>query len=186
MKQNCPSKFLECFKLCFITYLYISNIYSQPVSIKSVFKDETIKNPDSMELTLINEEERGIKDSPTAVSMSSNALTSLEEKPTIKPLPSETITTNSFQGVNVQTLQFNNLPKIESDVVLNFEGNLEVKNTFKKQNEELCSKKISEIKQVIEEQLKRSVYKVECTEPEFQRIDGSKMQYVSKATVTFY
>ena len=62
----------------------------------------------------------------------------------------------------------------------------EIKNQQKKYNEELCGQKLNEMKQLVESQLKRSIYKVECSEPEFRRIDGQKMQFTSKAMITFF
>lgn len=180
--KNAQFKFLF-----YILFLLSANyVLAQPVNIKTVFREGESNLTESMELKLIKEEERGIQDNPTTVSMSSNALSSEERSNNTSTPSTDVMNNNSFQGISAQSLQFNNLPKIVSEVINNFEGGLEVKNSFKKQNEELCSKKIDEIKQVVAEQLKRSVYKVECSEPEFQRLDGTKMQYISKATVTFY
>jgi hypothetical protein len=156
---------------------HLSLVFSQPVALTTVI------GPSDMELKLIQEQERS--ESLEKVSLDATKLT--QESETLKPEtnnPTVNIIANNQAGVSA--LQFDNLPKIVSEIVSNFEGNFETKNQQKKQNEELCSQKLNEMKLLVESQLKRSVYKVECSEPEFHRIDGQKMQFTSKATITFF
>jgi len=155
--------------------------FAQPVAIT------TVLGPTDMELKLIQEQERNEKEN---VSMDQSQIKTNQQPSEVEALdhqaahPTVNVIANNQAGISA--LQFDNLPKIVSEIVSNFEGNFEMKNQHKKQNEELCSLKLNEMKQLVESQLKRSVYKVECTEPEFNRIDGQKMQFTSKASITFY
>lgn len=160
-------------KFKFITFfiawiVLLESAIAQPVAITSVFESN------DMELKFIKEEERQEKVSMNEMGQVGGNINS-----------AVTVTANN-QTTTGSTLQFDNLPKIISEVVSSFEGSFEIKNQQKKQNEELCGQKLNEMKQLVESQLKRSVYKVECSEPEFQRFDGQKMQFTSKATITFF
>ncbi len=160
-------RYVNFTKLFILILVIAQSIHAQPVAIT------TIIAPNDMELKLINEQERDEK-----VSMSEVGPSEGQVNPTINTIA------NNQAGTSA--LQFDNLPKIVSEITNNFEGSFEVKNQQKKKNEELCGQKLNEMKQLVESQLKRSIYKVECTEPEFARLDGQKMQFSSKATITFF
>ena len=140
-----------------------------------------------MELKLIQEQERSetlelVDEQKQPVSINPSRKNSNPSSESLSP----TIQTIAPHQVGLSALQFDNLPKIVSEIVNNFEGSFEIKNQEKKYNEELCGQKLNEMKQLVESQLKRSIYKVECSEPEFRRIDGQKMQFTSKAMITFF
>lgn len=175
MHEITNGKFMKTVKLTTFMFLLFKaiSLWAQPVSITSVI------GPNDMELKLIQEHEREEKQ-PVRLDPNQQS----KELNTAKTNPTVNIIANNQEGISA--LQFDNLPKIVSDIVSNFEGNFEIKNQQKQQNEELCGQKLNEMKQLVESQLKRSVYKVECSEPEFNRIDGQKMQFTSKATITFF
>lgn len=160
-------KDLKYFILFILLMEMVPSLYAQPVSLTTVI------DSDDMEFKLIHEQEREEK-----ISMNQHGTSGGEINPTIN------VIANTNPGIS--TLQFDNLPKIVSEITNHFEGSFEVKNLQKKSNEELCSQKLDEMKQVVESQLKRSVYKSECTEPEFSRVTDQKMQFSSKATITFF
>lgn len=160
-------RYMKFFKIILVMLTISQYTCAQPVAIT------TIIETNDMELRLINEQEREAK-----VSMSESGTSQGQINPTINTIA------NNQAGTS--TLQFDNLPKIISEITNNFEGSFETKNQEKKKNEELCGQKLNEMKQLVESQLKRSVYKVECSEPEFARLDGQKMQFSSKASITFF
>ena len=163
----------------FLFLLFFSSTWAQPVALT------TVLGPDDMELKLIKEEERNqteptIREMPTndknltKTSMSSPNIDGSSSQPTVT-------VSNAASAI-----QFDNLPKIVTDVSNTIEGGFDLKLMGIKQNETLCSQKLNEMKQLVETQLKRSVYKAECSEPEFARTDSNKIQFSSKATITFF
>jgi len=90
---------------------------------------------------------------------------------------------NSAKNIEVK---LENLPALTAMITTPFAGNFEIKSNAKEANESACQKKIEDLKTVVEQNLKRAVYKVECSESLFSRNDSLRGEYSSTATVTFY
>lgn len=99
-----------------------------------------------------------------------------------------TISDNKRSNDQTPTLAINmdHLPHLEKEIITYTSGSMITKAQGRDENSKACNQALETLKYYVDKDLKRSVYKSVCELPEFSRLDSEKIEYKSKAVITFY